>query len=56
MRTWANIFWLGTKELRSVLGDALMVGLIIWAVRSWKAEQVEKPEFRINEVHRTEVL
>jgi len=33
-----------------------VIGLIIWAVRTWKAEQVEKPEFRIHEVHRTEVL
>lgn len=31
MRTWANIFWLGTKELRSVLGDTLMLGLIIFS-------------------------
>lgn len=33
-----------------------VIGLIIWAVRSWKVEQAEKPEFRIHEVHRTEVL
>jgi Na+-transporting NADH:ubiquinone oxidoreductase subunit D len=33
-----------------------VIGLIIWAVRSWKIEQVEKPEFHIHEVHRTEVL
>ena len=33
-----------------------VIGLIIWAVRSWKVEQVEKPEFHIHEVHRTEVL
>ncbi|MEM7433600.1 MAG: NADH:ubiquinone reductase (Na(+)-transporting) subunit D [Myxococcota bacterium] len=33
-----------------------VIGLMIWAVRSWKAEQVEKPEFRISEVHRTEAL
>ena len=33
-----------------------VIGLIIWAVRTWKAEQVEKPEFRIHEVHRTESL
>jgi len=33
-----------------------VIGLIIWAVRSWKVEQVEKPEFRIHEVHRTETL
>ncbi len=31
-----------------------IIGLIIWAVRSWKREQVEKAEFRIHEVHRTE--
>lgn len=28
---WANIFWLGTKELRSVLLDTVMVALIVWA-------------------------
>jgi Na+-transporting NADH:ubiquinone oxidoreductase subunit D len=31
-----------------------VIGLLIWAVRSWKVEQVEEPEFRIHEVHRTE--
>jgi ABC-2 type transport system permease protein len=31
VRTWINIFWLGTKELRSVLGDIFMVALIVWA-------------------------
>ncbi|MGB5809873.1 MAG: NADH:ubiquinone reductase (Na(+)-transporting) subunit D [Polyangiales bacterium] len=33
-----------------------VIGMIIWAIRSWKTAQVEKPEFRIREVHRTEVL
>jgi Na+-transporting NADH:ubiquinone oxidoreductase subunit D len=33
-----------------------IIGLLIWAVRSWKPKQVEKPEFQIHEVHRTEVL
>jgi Na+-transporting NADH:ubiquinone oxidoreductase subunit D len=33
-----------------------IIGLIIWAVRSWKPKQVERPEFQIHEVHRTEVL
>lgn len=33
-----------------------IIGLLIWAVRSWKREQVELPEHRIHEVHRTEVL
>jgi Na+-transporting NADH:ubiquinone oxidoreductase subunit D len=31
-----------------------VIGLLIWAIRSWKVEQVEEPEFRIHEVHRTE--
>lgn len=30
MKIWFNIFWLGTKELRSVLGDIVMVVLLIW--------------------------
>lgn len=31
MRSWGNIFWLGTKELRSVLGDLMLVALIVWS-------------------------
>src|SRR5690554_5273662 len=31
-----------------------LIGLIIWAVRSWKPEQVEKPDFQI-QAHRVEV-
>jgi ABC-2 type transport system permease protein len=31
MKTWINVFWLGIKELRSVLGDVVMMGLIIFA-------------------------
>lgn len=33
-----------------------VIGLIIWAVRSWKKEQVEAPDYQIHQVHRTEVL
>ena len=33
-----------------------IIGLLIWAVRSWKPKQVEHAEFQIHEVHRTEVL
>jgi Na+-transporting NADH:ubiquinone oxidoreductase subunit D len=33
-----------------------VIGLLIWAIRSWKKEQVEKPEYQIHSVHRTEVL
>jgi ABC-2 type transport system permease protein len=31
MRRFSNIFWLGTKEVRSLLRDTVMVLLIIWA-------------------------
>ena len=31
MRSLANIFWLGTKELRSFVHDYVLVGLVIWA-------------------------
>ena len=33
-----------------------IIGLIIWAVRTARPKQVEKPEYQIHEVHRTEVL
>ncbi|HML14250.1 MAG TPA: ABC transporter permease [Xanthobacteraceae bacterium] len=31
MRTLANIFWLGTKELRSFLRDFVLLGLVVYA-------------------------
>ena len=31
MQRISNIFWLGTKEVRSVLRDFVMIGLIIWS-------------------------
>ena len=33
-----------------------LIGLLIWALRTWKTAQVEKPEYQIREVHRTEVV
>jgi Na+-transporting NADH:ubiquinone oxidoreductase subunit D len=34
-----------------------IIGLLIWAVRTWKPAQVEKPQYRIHVVHRgTEAL
>jgi Na+-transporting NADH:ubiquinone oxidoreductase subunit D len=33
-----------------------IIGLLIWAVRSRRPKQVEKPEYQIHEIHRTEVL
>ncbi len=32
-----------------------LIGLLIWAIRTWKPAQVEKPEYQIHQVHRTEV-
>ena len=33
-----------------------LIGMFIWGLRAWKTEQVEKSEYRIHHVHRTEVL
>ncbi|GAB4291620.1 MAG: NADH:ubiquinone reductase (Na(+)-transporting) subunit D [Methylophaga sp.] len=33
-----------------------VIGLMIWGIRTWKKEQVEKPDYQIHQVHRTEVL
>ena len=33
-----------------------IIGILIWAVRSWKPAQVERPDYQIHEVHRTEVF
>ena len=33
-----------------------IIALLIWGLRTWKTEQVEKPQYQIHEVHRTEVI
>ncbi len=33
-----------------------LIGFIIWGIRTWKKDQVEKADFRIHQVHRTEVI
>ena len=33
-----------------------IIGLLIWAVRSARPKQVERPDYQIHEVHRTEVV
>ena len=35
-------------------GVFVLIGLMIWAIRSWRVEQVEAPEFTIRHVHRAE--
>ncbi|MGC1955319.1 MAG: NADH:ubiquinone reductase (Na(+)-transporting) subunit D [Gammaproteobacteria bacterium] len=34
----------------------IIIGLFIWVLRVWKTEQVEKPQYQIRQVHRTEVV
>ena len=33
-----------------------IIGLLIWGLRAWKPAQIEKREYQIHQVHRTEVL
>jgi Na+-transporting NADH:ubiquinone oxidoreductase subunit D len=33
-----------------------IIGLLIWAIRTWRTAQAEHPDYQIHEVHRTEVL
>ncbi len=35
-------------------GAFFIIGLMIWAIRTWRPQQVEKPEYHIHIVHRTE--
>lgn len=35
-------------------GAFFIIGLMIWAIRSWRPRQVERSEYRIHIVHRTE--
>jgi Na+-transporting NADH:ubiquinone oxidoreductase subunit D len=32
-----------------------IIGLLIWAIRSWRTQQVERADYQIHEVHRTDV-
>jgi len=32
-----------------------IIGLLIWAIRSWRKQQVEDADYQIHEVHRTDV-
>lgn len=35
-------------------GVFVIIGILIWIVRSWRSDQIEEPEFRIHHVHRVE--
>jgi len=36
-------------------GAFFIIGLLVWGIRTWKPEQVEKPDFKIH-VHRSEIM
>jgi Na+-transporting NADH:ubiquinone oxidoreductase subunit D len=53
----ANGGWYEANGLMLLPPSAFfIIGLLIWAVRAARPKQVEKPEYQIHEVHRTEVL
>lgn len=57
MPTVANGGWYVPNGLMLIApGAFFIVGLLIWAVRTWKPQQVEVPEHRIQVVHRAEVV
>lgn len=33
-----------------------IIGFLIWGIRTWKPKQIEKHEYQIHQVHRTEVM
>ena len=42
--------------LRLAPSAFFLIGLIIWAIRSWKPAQVDRSEYQIHVVHRTEAI
>jgi len=57
LRTVKNGGWYEPNGLMLLApGAFFIIGLLIWAVRAARPEQVERPEFRIEVVHRTEVI
>ena len=57
LRTVKNGGWYEPNGLLLIApGAFFLIGFIIWLVRTWKPEQVEKPQYQIQIVHRTETL
>ena len=52
MQTWANIFWLGTKELRSFLRDFVLLALVIY---SFSLAIIAQAQSSSQEVHNASV-
>ena len=52
MRPLANIFWLGTKELRSFLRDFVLLGLVVYA---FSLAVIAQAQSRSQEVHNASI-
>jgi len=37
-------------------GAFFILGLLIWAIRTWRPKQVEAPQYQIHSIHRTEIM
>ncbi len=56
LETVSNGGWYEANGLMLLPPSAFfIIGLLIWGIRSWRKQQVEKPEYQIHEVHRTDV-
>lgn len=52
MRSLSNVFWLGTKELRSLFGDAVLIGLVIY---SFTVAVISQAQSSSQELHRASI-
>jgi Na+-transporting NADH:ubiquinone oxidoreductase subunit D len=57
LQTVANGGWYEANGLMLLPPSAFfIIGLMIWGIRAWKKVQVERPDYQIHTVHRTEIL
>ncbi|MGJ4993078.1 ABC transporter permease [Bradyrhizobium sp. HKCCYLS3077] len=52
LRSLSNIFWLGTKELRSLFGDVVLIGLVIY---SFTVAVISQAQSSSQELHRASI-
>ncbi|WP_315784333.1 MULTISPECIES: ABC transporter permease [unclassified Bradyrhizobium] len=52
MRSLSNVFWLGTKELRSLFGDVVLIGLVIY---SFTVAVISQAQSSSQELHRASI-
>ncbi|WP_315773284.1 MULTISPECIES: ABC transporter permease [unclassified Bradyrhizobium] len=52
MHSLSNVFWLGTKELRSLFGDVVLIGLVIY---SFTVAVISQAQSSSQELHRASI-